>query len=169
MLQQLAIVLGILLSFVSNYWIVQSSFSFLHEDNYWRYMLAAAFIPSLIFFLLLLLVPESPRWLILKGRLALSEKIFGKIYGTLLAKQQVEAVKAGISSEGTANIRDVLSPRFKKTVIIGLIFASIAQLTGINIIFYYAPLIFEKTKVGGSVLFQTLLTGIVNLVEPLTC
>jgi sugar porter (SP) family MFS transporter len=163
MLQQLAIVLGILFSFVSNYLIANSSFSFLNEDNYWRYMLAAAFIPSMIFFLLLLLVPESPRWLILKGRLPLSERIFGKIYGVALAKGQVEAVKENISSEGTANIRDVFSPRFKKVVIIGLVFASIAQFTGINIIFYYAPLIFEKTKVGGSVLYQTLLTGIVNL------
>ena len=163
MLQQLAIVLGILFSFVSNYFIANSSFSFLNENNYWRYMLAAAFIPSLIFFLLLLLVPESPRWLILKDRLPLSEKIFGKIYGTALAKGQVEAVKENIHSEGTANIRDVFSPRFKKVVIIGLVFASIAQFTGINIIFYYAPLIFEKTKVGGSVLYQTLLTGIVNL------
>jgi len=164
MLQQLAIVLGILFSFVSNYLIANSHFSFLNEDNYWRYMLAAAFIPSLIFFLLLLLVPESPRWLVLKGRLPLSEKIFGKIYGIAEAKGQVDAVKENINSEGAANIRDVLSPRFKKVVIIGLVFASIAQLTGINIIFYYAPLIFEKTKVGGSVLYQTLLTGIVNLV-----
>jgi sugar porter (SP) family MFS transporter len=164
MLQQLAIVLGILLSFVSNYLIANSSFSFLNEDNYWRYMLAAAFIPSLIFFLLLLLVPESPRWLIGKGRLALSEGIFGKIYGTAAARSQVDAVKENLHSEGMAPIRELFSPRYKRTVIIGLVFASVAQLTGINIIFYYAPLIFEKTKVGGSILFQTLLTGIVNLV-----
>jgi sugar porter (SP) family MFS transporter len=164
MLQQLAIVLGILFSFLSNYLIVNSSFSFLNEGNYWRYMLAAAFIPSLVFFLLLLLVPESPRWLILNGRLPTSERIFGKIYGAELAKGQVEAVKENINSEGAARIRDVFAPRYKRTVIIGLVFASIAQLTGINIIFYYAPLIFEKTKVGGSILFQTLLTGIVNLI-----
>jgi sugar porter (SP) family MFS transporter len=155
MLQQLAIVLGILLSFVSNYLIANASFSFLNEGNYWRYMLAAAFIPSLVFFLLLLLVPESPRWLIGKGRLALSERIFGKIYGTAVARQQVDVVKENLHSEGMAPIRELFSPRYKRTVIIGLVFASVAQLTGINIIFYYAPLIFEKTKVGGSILFQT--------------
>jgi len=163
MLQQLAIVSGILISFVSNYLIVNSSFSFLNEDNYWRYMLAAAFIPSLIFFLLLLLVPESPRWLILKGKIAQSKIIFGKIYGAEAAEEQVDLVKESIVTQGVAKINDVFSPRFKKVVIIGLVFAAIAQLTGINIIFYYAPLIFERTKVGGSVLFQTLLTGIVNL------
>jgi sugar porter (SP) family MFS transporter len=164
MLQQLAIVLGILLSFVSNYFIANSSYSFLNEGNYWRYMLAAAFIPSLIFFLLLLLVPESPRWLVGKGRLALSERIFGKIYGSLVAKRQVDEIKENLHSEGMAPVRELFAPRYKRTVLIGLVFASVAQLTGINIIFYYAPLIFEKTKVGGSILFQTLLTGIVNLV-----
>lgn len=164
MLQQLAIVLGILVSFISNYLIVRSPFSFLNEGNYWRYMLAAAFIPSLIFFLLLLLIPESPRWLILKNRIAQSKIIFGKVYGSDVAEEQVNLIKEDIAVQGAAKIRDVFSPRFKKVVIIGLVFASIAQLTGINIIFYYAPLIFEKTKVGGSVLFQTLLTGIVNLI-----
>ncbi|MGZ3750588.1 MAG: MFS transporter, partial [Mucilaginibacter sp.] len=68
MLQQLAIVSGILLSFVSNYLIVNAHFSFFSNDTYWRYMLAAAVIPSLIFFILLLLVPESPRWLVLKNK-----------------------------------------------------------------------------------------------------
>ena len=164
MLQQLAIVSGILLSFISNYLIVNASFSFLNEDNYWRYMLAAAFIPSLVFFILLLLVPESPRWLIGQNKVARSRTIFARIYTPATADEQVALVKNSIVEQGAAKIGDVFSPRFKKVVIIGLVFASIAQLTGINIVFYYAPLIFEKTKVGGSILFQTLLTGIVNLV-----
>lgn len=164
MLQQLAIVSGILLSFISNYLIVNASFSFLNEDNYWRYMLAAAFIPSLVFFILLLLVPESPRWLIGQNKVARSRTIFARIYTPATADEEVALVKNSIVEQGAAKIGDVFSPRFKKVVIIGLVFASIAQLTGINIVFYYAPLIFEKTKVGGSILFQTLLTGIVNLV-----
>jgi sugar porter (SP) family MFS transporter len=164
MLQQLAIVSGILLSFISNYLIVRSSFSFLNNDNYWRYMLAAAVIPSLIFFILLLFVPESPRWLVLKNKLVEAKKVFGSIFTEGESLAQVKIVVDDIASESTPELKDVFTPRFKKVVIIGLVFASIAQLTGINIVFYYAPLIFAKTHVGGSVLFQTMLTGVVNLI-----
>ncbi len=163
MLQQLAIVTGILLSFISNYLIVNSSF-LSPGDDYWRYMLAAAVIPSGVFFFLLLLVPESPRWLISKDKIIDAKKIFGKIYSEQESQAQVKIVSDNIASEEKPALRDVLTPRFKKVVIIGLVFASIAQLTGINIVFYYAPLIFAKTHVGGSVLFQTVLTGVVNLI-----
>jgi sugar porter (SP) family MFS transporter len=164
MLQQLAIVTGILLSFMSNYFIVNASFSFLNNDTFWRYMLAAAVVPSLIFFILLLLVPESPRWLVLKNKLLEAKKVFGNIYSEGESQEQVKMVVDNIASESEPALKDVLTPRFKKVVIIGLVFASIAQLTGINIVFYYAPLIFEKTHVGGSVLYQTMLTGVVNLI-----
>lgn len=126
MLQQLAIVVGILCSFISNYLI---------GVPHWRWMLGAAVVPAIVFFFLLMLVPESPRW---------------------LAMQQQTATT-------TTTLKDVFAPRYRKVVIIGIVFASIAHLTGINIIFYYAPLIFEKTKMGGSELFQTMLTGIANL------
>ncbi|MHB1921001.1 MAG: sugar porter family MFS transporter [Chitinophagaceae bacterium] len=164
MLQQLAIVLGILISFISNYLIAQAHFTFLHTHQDWRYMLGAAFIPSLIFFILLLLVPESPRWLVLKDRIGQARAIFSKIFSPGEADQQIVLVTEERAREGASSLGEVFSHRFRKLVLIGLIFASIAQLTGINIVFYYAPLIFEKTKVGGSVLFQTLLTGIVNLI-----
>ncbi|MHB8208843.1 sugar porter family MFS transporter [Mucilaginibacter sp.] len=163
MLQQLAIVTGILLSFISNYLIVNSSF-LSSGDDYWRYLLAAAVIPSAIFFFLLLLVPESPRWLISKDKISDAKSIFGKIYSDKESQAQVKIVSDNIASEEKPALRDVLTPRFKKVVIIGIVFASIAQLTGINIVFYYAPLIFAQTHVGGSVLFQTVLTGVVNLI-----
>jgi sugar porter (SP) family MFS transporter len=164
MLQQLAIVTGILLSFISNYIIGNGLLHFIAAGDYWRYMLAAAVIPSIIFFILLLFVPESPRWLITRNRDKESEDIFSKIYDAEQAALEVKAVKKDISSESKPRLGDVFTPRFKRVLIIGIIFASIAQLTGINIIFYYAPLIFEKVKIGGSVLFQTILTGVVNLI-----
>ena len=165
MLQQLAIVVGILLAFISNYFIANADYSFLTNENHWRYMLAAAVIPSLLFFVLILMVPESPRWLILKNKFDQARKIFINIYEEKVADAEVETIKEDIKKD-TRKIRfaEIFSSKYKKVVIIGIVFASIAQLTGINIIFYYAPLIFEKTHVGGSVLFQTILTGIVNLV-----
>jgi sugar porter (SP) family MFS transporter len=165
MLQQLAIVSGILIAFISNYFIANAGYSFLTNQNEWRYMLAAAVIPSVIFFVLLLLVPESPRWLILKGKLVHARKIFGRIHDKEAADNEVKIVMDDVRKD-TRKIKfsEIFSPRYRKVVIIGIVFAAIAQLTGINIIFYYAPLIFEKTHVGGSVLFQTVLTGIVNII-----
>ncbi|MEO9022091.1 MAG: sugar porter family MFS transporter [Ginsengibacter sp.] len=165
MLQQLAIVMGILLAFISNYFIANADYSFLANENHWRYMLAAAVIPSLVFFILILMVPESPRWLILKNRFDQARAIFRRIYEEKVADVEVETIKADIKID-TRKIKftEIFSTKYKKVVIVGIVFASIAQLTGINIIFYYAPLIFEKTHVGGSALFQTVLTGIVNLV-----
>lgn len=164
MLQQLAIVTGILISFISNYWIVNGSWAGLDAHNYWRFMLGAAVVPSVVFFLLLLLVPESPRWLIAKNRPEKSRRIFARIYSSEQAPAQVTVVQQDLATHQDASIKEVFSVKYKKVVLIGLGFAAIAQLTGINIVFYYAPLIFEKTHVHGSVLFQTMLTGIVNLV-----
>ncbi|TAN13272.1 MAG: MFS transporter [Chitinophagaceae bacterium] len=161
MSQQLAIVIGILIAFISNYFITDIISG--HEQ--WRYMLGAALIPSLVFFILLLWVPESPRWLIIKDRNDQARNIFGKIYAAGEAENELASVKSDVDqNKQKIKFSDIFLPRFKKIVIIGIIFAGIAQLTGINIIFYYAPLIFEKTHVGGSVLFQTVLTGIVNLI-----
>lgn len=161
MSQQLAIVIGILIAFVSNYFIANMITG--HEQ--WRYMLGAALIPSLIFFILLLLVPESPRWLVIKGKAGQAGNIFRKIYAGSDADNELAAVRSDVDqNKEKIKFADIFSPRFKKIVIIGIVFAGIAQLTGINIIFYYAPLIFEKTHVGGSVLFQTVLTGVVNLI-----
>jgi sugar porter (SP) family MFS transporter len=161
MSQQLAIVIGILIAFISNYFIADIISG--HEQ--WRYMLGAALIPSLVFFILLLWVPESPRWLVIKDRNDQARNIFGKIYAAGEAENELASVKSDVDqNKQKIKFSDIFLPRFKKIVIIGIIFAGIAQLTGINIIFYYAPLIFEKTHVGGSVLFQTVLTGIVNLI-----
>lgn len=165
MMQQLAIVIGILISFISNYLIANSGYGFITPQNHWRYMLAAALIPSVIFFFLLIWVPESPRWLMLKEKTKEARKIFGRIYQTEAVDSEMATVEEDIKGNRIRmKFKEIFSSRYRRIVIIGFAFAAIAQLTGINIIFYYAPLIFEKTHVGGSVLFQTVLTGVVNLI-----
>jgi sugar porter (SP) family MFS transporter len=165
MLQQLAIVMGILLAFISNYFIANTNNNFLTNENYWRFMLGAAMVPSLIFFFLILTVPESPRWLILKNKLGKARDVFRNIYEEQEADQEMKTIVTDIKTDvSEIKFSEIFSSKYKKVVLIGIVFASIAQLTGINIVFYYAPLIFEKTNVGGNVLFQTILTGIVNLV-----
>ena len=165
MMQQLAIVIGILISFISNYLIANAHYAFLTDQNHWRFMLAAALIPSVVFFFLLLLVPESPRWLMLKDKRIEARRVFGRIYSNESADREVESVGRDILANNfKMKFAEIFKIRYRKIVFIGFVFAAIAQLTGINIIFYYAPLIFEKTHVGGSVLFQTVLTGVVNLI-----
>lgn len=165
MLQQLAIVVGILLAFVSNYLISEASFSFLTDNNHWRFMLGAAVAPSILFFIMLLIIPESPRWLIAQDKKDQARSIFAKIYDAEHALKKVEEVIADLkTSIQKIKFSEIFGTRYRRVVIIGIVFASIAQLTGINIIFYYAPLIFEKTNMGGGVLFQTMLTGVANLI-----
>ncbi len=147
MLQQLAIVVGILCSFISNYLI---------GVPHWHLMLGAAVIPAVVFFLLLMLVPESPRWLLMQHRVEEAKAIMTRLYDTY----EIPTT----SQRPATTLKEVFASRYRKVVIIGIVFASIAHLTGINIIFYYAPLIFEKTKMGGTELFQTMLTGIANLI-----
>ena len=165
MMQQLAIVIGILLAFISNYLISNSGLSIITHQNEWRYMLGIAVVPSLIFFVLLLIVPESPRWLIIKDRINAAKQVFCKIYNTTEAEEETIKVAESLrSDEKAVKFREIFSHPYKRVVWIGCIFASIAHLTGINIIFYYAPLIFEKARIEGSILFQTMLTGVVNLI-----
>ena len=121
MLQQLAIVIGILLAFVSNYLIANANYTFLTNENHWRYMLAAALVPSLLFFLLILMIPESPRWLMLKNKFDQAGKVFRNIYEKNIADIEVEIVKADIRTD-TRKIKfaEIFSSKYKKIVVIGV-------------------------------------------------
>jgi SP family arabinose:H+ symporter-like MFS transporter len=103
-LNQLAIVVGILAAYLVNWQIVRLG------PNSWRLMLAVAAIPSLTFLFGLLLIPESPRWLVSRGRHEEGERVLSRIFGEQTAKEQVEAVaQAAAGEEGSWH--EVLSPR----------------------------------------------------------
>lgn len=169
MMQQITIVLGILLSFASNWIIANTHFARVvfnaSTENYWRLMFKAQLVPALIFFIGLLFVPESPRWLLRKNKEAKALKVFELIYSKAEIVNMVNDIKKSLnhSANKKTNWKEIFSVANRKKVFIGVVFAGIAQLTGINIIFYYAPKIFEQTHTGSSVLFQTVLTGVINL------
>ena len=170
MMQQITIVTGILLAFASNWMIVNTAFikNLFHatEQNYWRLMFAAQLFPAVIFFIGLLFVPESPRWLLSKGIDKKAEKVFHIFYKSKeQILQLITIVKKSIASSAhkKTDWKEIFSAANRKRLFIGVTFAGIAQLTGINIIFYYAPKIFEQTHTESSVLFQTILTGAINL------
>ncbi len=158
-LNQLAIVIGILIAFFSNYLLSSTG------ENNWRWMLAVMGLPALLFFVTLLFIPESPRWLIQKGKRKEAYNIMEKISGTELAKIELEEVEKSVTSENKGSYREVFSKKMSPLIWMGIIVAVFSQVTGINSIMYYAPMIFAKTGIGmNNAFMQTIAVGAVNLI-----
>src|ERR1700692_3381843 len=158
-LNQLMIVIGISISFFSNYFLLS-----LGADS-WRWMLGVQSIPAALYFLLLYFVPESPRWLISKGRSADARSVLESVHGTSAAQAELDLIQASLAdSARRAGLRDLLSGRFKRMLLFGFGIAFFQQATGINAIFYYLPTIFSQS--GGelsSAFAQSVLVGLVNV------
>jgi len=158
-LNQLAIVIGILVAFFSNYILVSVG------ENNWRWMLAVMGVPALFFFVILLFIPESPRWLVQKGKKTEAYSILERINGTESATVEMKAVEQSIAKEGKGSYKEVFSKKMSPLIRMGIVVAVFSQVTGINSIMYYAPMIFAKTGIGiGDSLMQTIAVGGVNLV-----
>jgi MFS transporter, SP family, arabinose:H+ symporter len=158
-LNQLAIVVGILVAFFSNFLLAQIG------DNNWRWMLAVMGLPALLFFITLLFIPESPRWLVQKGKDDDAYKILERINGTEAAEKEMNEVKESIAKEEKGTYKEVFSKRIRPLIWIGIVVAVFSQVTGINSIMYYAPMIFAKTGIGiNNALMQTIAVGGVNLI-----
>lgn len=166
MLTQLTITLGILLSYVSNYLIdgSPSVISWLGNDAHavWRPMFGVAAFPSLLFLLALLFIPESPRWLALNGRPREALPILERLSGSpVAASLELSAIERSVHDDALTERGWLIEAPYRRVVSIGFFFAVLCLLTGINVVLYYAPLIFERTKVGLSPLLQTMLTGVI--------
>src|SRR6056297_2046852 len=172
---QLNIVLGISVAFFTNFIILKLSQSdatwveTLHIDKHpWRYMLGVEAIPAALYFSLLFFVPKSPRWLALKGFEKKALAIMKKASGETIALSEFKAIKESIlndSKKDKAHIRELFKPSMKLVLIIGIVIAITQQITGINAVFFYAPMIFEQSGVGVDASFsQAILVGVTNLV-----
>lgn len=155
---QFNVVFGILISYFSNYLIGQEG------ETAWRWMLGIQALPSLLFFILLQLVPESPRWLISrKGKIEEARAIM-KIIDPLNYNQEVENIRNNKAEEKAQGYTSqLLSRKYKFPIFLAVVFAVFNQVSGINAIIYYAPRIFEMTGLGRtSSLLSTVGIGIVN-------
>jgi SP family arabinose:H+ symporter-like MFS transporter len=158
-LNQLAIVIGILIAFFSNYLLAGAG------ENNWRWMLAVMGIPALLFCITLFFVPESPRWLCQKGRVKEAYIILQRINGTEIADKEIIAINNSISTEIKGRFKDVFSKNLRPVLTIGILLAVFSQITGINSIMYYAPIIFKNMGNGtDSALVQTAIIGGVNFI-----
>jgi len=154
---QFNVVLGILIAYLSNYFIGQTG------EESWRWMLGVQCFPSLLFFVLIFCIPESPRWLLLhKNKLSEATAIMQKInsdgYEAEIAKIRSSAEK--VNGEGKLFVRQNARP-----ILLAFCFALFNQLSGINAIIYYAPRVFEMAGLGaqGSLL-STVGIGLINFI-----
>jgi len=162
---QLNIVLGISIAYFSNYYILQTVTD---PETNWRWMLGVGVIPAFLYFIFLFFVPGSPRWLIQKGKDEEGMKIIRKINGDAEAEIIYKEIKENLAKSQDQEIgrwKDVFTSRMKTVLIIGLGIAFFQQITGINAIFYYAPMIFEMTGGGKDAAFmQAALLGVTNVI-----
>ena len=132
-------------------------------ESGWRWMFGSETIPAVLFFIFLFFVPESPRWLIKKGRKDEALSILKKVTVESHAEAELREIEESISNEDTS-IKQLIKPGMRIVLIIGISLAVLQQVTGINVFLYYAPEIFKNLGSGTSTaLLQTIIVGAVNL------
>jgi MFS transporter, SP family, arabinose:H+ symporter len=172
---QLNIVIGISVAFFTNYLILrfgQSGASWaqtLGLDVYqWRWMLGLETLPAILYFGFLFIVPRSPRWLLMKGKDTEAIEVLQKVTSQEQALADMEAVKASFvdaSPKKSVPLSELFKPALRVVLFIGIVMAVLQQITGINSIFFYAPMIFEQSGIGADASFsQAILVGLTNVI-----
>lgn len=174
-LNQLTIVIGILAAQITN-WLISDEVPTSSSDDMilnswngqwgWRWMFWAENIPALAFFILMFIVPESPRWLAKYGKLRQAENVLVKIGGPEYGKNTISQIKDSLNTnQQKASFKSLLHPSLRNVLIIGIVLAVFQQWCGINVIFNYAEEVFATAGYGVSdILFNIVITGSVNLV-----
>ena len=173
-LYQLAITIGFLLAYLVNYLILRgadlssadpSLGSRMMNDEYWRGMLGSETFPDLLFLTVIFFIPESPRWLIVKGRNDKALDILTRIYGNKEdAGLQLQETAGSIAGEVKSEWKTLLEPGIFKAVLIGSAIAILGQFMGVNAVLYYGPKIFMDAGLSGEgSLLSTVLVGLVNM------
>jgi SP family arabinose:H+ symporter-like MFS transporter len=159
-LYQLAIVTGILLAYFTNY-----GLNGMGENN-WRWMFGSQLIPSLLFLIMLFFVPESPRWLVGKNKIKESIAVLQKITPSFQLQQELDDIRKSFSTQEHSKVTHLFEKKYSKVIIAGVLLAVFQQVTGINAILYYAPVIFNQTGIGSNdSLLYTIIIGVVNVVS----
>jgi len=172
-INQLNIMLGFSAAYFSNFWLLSladSNSAWVIElgmkDVLWRWMLGLEFVPSLLYFLLLFLIPESPRWLILNNQKVTAQKILQRLVPeNEVAEQLAHEPDAMHETSLFKKIASLFDNRTRFILLIGIVVGIIQQATGVNAIYFYAPTIFEQSGIGTNAAFaQAIWIGIVNIV-----
>ena len=173
-LYQLAVTVGFLGAYLINYQLLayaesgnQLSMDWLNKifvTEVWRGMLGMETLPAVLFFIIIFFIPESPRWLIVRGKEEKAVNILERIYNSVSeAASQLKETKSVLTSETKSEWAMLMKPGIFKAVIIGVCIAILGQFMGVNAVLYYGPSIFENAGLsGGDSLFYQVLVGLVN-------
>ena len=151
---QLAITLGVLLAYLSNYLLLGTGV------NNWRWMFSSQSAPALLFFFGLFFVPESPRWLISKKRGAEAMQVLRRVAGIAFAEAEVEAIRMSFSQEVKESIHHIFSKNAFHIVLTGIVIAVFSQIGGP--LTAYAPEIFKEVGMAeDSAFLQSVILGLI--------
>lgn len=174
-LNQLALVVGILAAQIANWRIAervpeglsQIAMAASWNAQYgWRWMFTAVAIPATIFFVTTPMIPESPRWLVARGRIADAEQVLTRIGGHAYSECELHAISESLAvSTSKRDWRAFRAPNIQKLVWIGIALAVLQQFSGINILFNYAEEVYRSAGYGvDDIMFNIVVTGTINLV-----
>lgn len=133
----------------------------------WRWMFIAVTVPSLLFFIGAMVVPESPRWLVKVGQSDRAKRILARIGGTDYANVEVSRIQGTLAENeiGSVHFGDLIEPKMFRILLMGIALVVLQQWSGINVIFNYAEEVFREAGYEiSSILFNIVITGVVMLV-----
>ncbi|MBN1377834.1 MAG: sugar porter family MFS transporter [Gammaproteobacteria bacterium] len=170
--QQIAIITGIFSAFVSNYFLAGIAGASTHEFWFgyeaWRWMFWVEMLPAAIFFVCLMFIPESPRYLVVSGRKAKALSVLTRLYGATEGQAKVTEIDASLAADHhKPKFSDLLAPGSKwprKIVWIGIGLATFQQLVGINVVFYYGAVLWQAVGFSESdALLINVISGAVSI------
>ncbi len=174
-INQLTIALGVMLAQMVNWLIAQPTaagttvdqipFDSWNVQMAWRWMFRVTAVPAAIFFGAMFLVPESPRWLAKKGRSSRALRVLSRIGGAAYAERSVKEIEATLVNEiDKVDLRELLAPKMRKILLLGIVIAVFQQWCGINVIYQYGSRIFADAGYAVSgILFSIVITGVVGV------
>lgn len=162
---QLAIVIGIVVVYFVNYFIALQGDAQWNLTIGWRWMFGSEIIPSILYLVFIFLIPESPRWLLQKGKSTEAIAVLKKINTDEDVVQVQTEIENSLNQEDKNQWKYLANPLFKKALFVGVGLSILQQLTGINAILYYAPEIFKSMgSAADTSLLETSILGVVNLI-----
>lgn len=163
---QLAVASGIFVVYVVNALIANTHTLLWNQQAGWRWMFAAGAIPGIIFFILLFLIPESPRYLVKSGKINQAENVLTKVQGEAGSiNRQIGDIRDSLEEESKGFWGELFRKGFRMAFFVAIVAAIMQQLTGVSAVAYYAPVIFKAAGAGTNAsLIETVLIGLVKVI-----